>query len=129
MVKLAMLATGNVRDQPIEDGTVLLILVQPQVQEVAQEPSALGNAEAVGILQVSNAGIALPSAAVLEEGPHITRGEQATPDNRCSGGAIDYLVDLAGHEPRGHVHVRGVGHDTAIFQPRKRPLLAWNDAL
>src|SRR6266581_6361909 len=72
VVKLAVLATGDVWDQPIKDGTVLLILVQPQVQEVAQKPSALGNTEAVNILQVASAGIALPSAAVLEEGSHIT---------------------------------------------------------
>ena len=50
VVKLAVLATGHVRDQPIEDSTVVLILVQPQVQEVAQKPSALGDAEAVSIL-------------------------------------------------------------------------------
>src|SRR6266581_37110 len=65
VVKLAVLATGDVWDQPIEDSTVLLILVQSQVQEVAQKSSALGDTEAVSILQVSSAGIALPSSAVL----------------------------------------------------------------
>src|SRR5215831_18368279 len=99
VVKLAVLATGNVGDEPIEDHAVLLILVQPEVQEVAEEAAALGHAKTVGILQVPSANIALRSSAVLEEGPEITGGEQATPDHGCACGRIDHLVDFPRYEP------------------------------
>ena len=54
-------------DQAVEDHAVLFILIQPQVQEVAQEAPALRDAEAVGILDVARAGIALSRGAVLEK--------------------------------------------------------------
>src|SRR5262245_32817758 len=113
MVKLAVLATGNVWDQAVEDGAVLLILVQPQIQAVAQKPAALGDAKAVGMLHVSGTGVALPGSAVLQKGPQVTSGEQPAPNNGRARGGINYLIDLAGHKPRGHVHMRGVWHHTA----------------
>src|SRR5262249_18812125 len=99
VVKLAVLATGNVGDETIEDHAVLLILVQAEIQEVAQEASTLRHAKTVSILQVTSATIALRSRAVLQEGPEITGGEQATPDHGCARGRIDHLVDFAGYEP------------------------------
>src|SRR2546423_2606778 len=96
---------------------------------MAQEASALGYAEAVGVLEIARAGVALLSSAVLEKCPQITRGQQTTPRDRRARGGIDHLVDLAGLNPRAHVYVRGIGHDTTVVKPREAPLVTGNDAL
>ena len=66
MIKLAMLASGNMRDKSVEDGAIVLILVESQIQEMSREAPALGHPEAIGIPQVSGAG--LPSRACHTSG-------------------------------------------------------------
>ena len=67
MVELAMLAAAHMGDQAVEDHAVLLILIQPEVQEMAQETPALRHAKAIGVLEVACAGVALPRGAILEK--------------------------------------------------------------
>ncbi len=74
LVELAAPATGDQRYQSVKDGPIALVLVQPQIQEVAQESAALRAAEAVGVLDMPRTRIALLSRAVPQEGDHIPHG-------------------------------------------------------
>ena len=69
MIKLAMLASGHMRDQPIEDRAVLLILVQPEIQEVPQEAPALGDTKTIGITEVTGARVAFACVPYFRKAP------------------------------------------------------------
>jgi hypothetical protein len=74
LVELAAPATGDQRNEPVKNGPLPLVLVQSQIQEVAQESTALRSAKAVGVLDVPSARITLRRCAVPQEGDDIPYG-------------------------------------------------------
>jgi hypothetical protein len=74
LIELAAPATGDKRNEPVKDGPVSLVLVQSQIQEVAQESTALRATKAVGVLDMPSARIAPPRRAVPQEGDDIPCG-------------------------------------------------------
>ena len=59
LVELAAPATGDQGYEAVKDQALALVLVQAQIQEVAQEPAALRAAKAIGVLDLPGTRIAL----------------------------------------------------------------------
>jgi hypothetical protein len=59
LVELAPPAAGDDRYHAVVNQPIVFVLVQPSIQELAQEATALGAAEAVGIVDLVSARIAL----------------------------------------------------------------------
>ena len=67
VVELAAPGAGHLGQQAVEDLTAVLVQVQAEVEEVAQEAAALRDAVAVGLLDAAGAGVALSGGAVVQE--------------------------------------------------------------
>jgi len=74
LVELAAPTTGNQGNEPVKDSPIPLVLVQAQIQEMAQESAALRATEAVGVLDMPSTRIALLSGAVPQKGDQIPHG-------------------------------------------------------
>ena len=67
MVDLAAAVPCDVGYHAVEYDAVGLVLVETQVEELAQVPAALGGPEGVGAARLPGAGVALRGARVLQE--------------------------------------------------------------
>src|ERR1700730_1374579 len=110
------LAAGDVHQQAVEHQPLRLVLVEAEIEELAQKTAALRRAEGVGLPDVAGAGVAC-RAAVPQEGHDIARRQQAQPDHRRAGCRVDHLIDPAGFEAGGEIDVVRVGDDTPRLQP------------
>jgi hypothetical protein len=99
----ALARAGDVRDDAVEHAPPRLVLVETLVDEVAQEASALGDAERVGVAHrgpaVRRERIGNPvrrAGLVAEEGDHVARRGEAEAQDLGVPGGVDELVDRAG---------------------------------
>src|SRR5262249_13598932 len=102
VVEEAEPATGDVRHQAVEYFAASLIDVEPLVQEVAQEPTTLRDAEAVRPgdrgLAVRGAERVVGATVVLQEGDQVAGRGIAEPLHDRALGLANQLVDIAGLE-------------------------------
>ena len=91
-VELAADAAGDVNVDAVEDPLreVVGIAVEPEVEQVAKEASALRDAEAVHAL--------VRTLPVAQEDGGVAEGQQAAADDRRTVGGVDNLIDLARRE-------------------------------
>ena len=93
----------------VEDTAVLFIAVESIVKKRAQEPSALGDAESVGALDiVFRIAQDCPRAAVFQKRDQVANGGWAQAHQDGILGGVDHFIDLAGLESRGHHHSRAI---------------------
>ena len=116
-------SSSDVGDKPIEDGTVVLVLVQSQVKKVAKKPSALRSAKSECVLDVTGARIALFAGFISKKCDDISGGQQTQPCYRSTRGGINDAIYPARFEPRLQVHVPSVGHYPLVVHPSERPLV------
>jgi len=113
----AALAAGNVDKQSVEDHALLLILVEAQVQKLAQIAPALGRAKRVGAFDSAGARLGLVVTAgsprfapghasgaalcctIAQKGYDIACSQQPEPDDACAGGRVNHMIDFARDEP------------------------------
>ena len=106
-----------------------LVDVHPEVEQVAEEASALGRPEGVDALDVTSAGVAVPRGTIPQEGGEVADGGQAQPNDRGSGSAVDDLVNPAGLKSVGHVRIGRIRRQLSIHHPGKGPLFPRDDRL
>ena len=120
MVELAANPTRDVDVHPVEDAPAALrILVEPQVEQVAQEAAALGRA-------VGDQPLAwlLPAA---QEARRVAECQQPRADYRRVGRGVDQLVDFARAEAAFEQHiVRAGALHAVLINRREAPALARN---
>ena len=109
LVELAAAGAGDVRHHAVEDRAPRLVLVQAEVEEVAEEPPGLRHAQDVGALELGRAGVALGGGREAEPGGRVAHGDEAEADEGRLLGAVDQLVDLPGLEAAVEAHVGRVG--------------------
>ena len=76
LVEFAAARAGDVRDQAVEDLTARFVEVQAVVHELAQEPSALRAAVAIGEVEAAG-GRVVGRGVVAQPGDAVARGQQA----------------------------------------------------
>ena len=101
LVELAPFSPGHVRDEPLEDRPAGFVQVQPLVQELAQETSALGDPEGIDFFDSAPRLISGFGTAASQVGSNVPGGQQPKPGHRSTGGGVDHLVHLARLEPEG----------------------------
>ena len=118
MVELAADAARDVDVHPIEDAAAGVgVSVEAEVEQVAQEAAALGDAVADHALDRL-----LP---IAQEAGGVAEGEQAGADNRRALGAVRHLVDAARLEAAVEQDVVGAGPLNAVgAELGEAPLLA-----
>ena len=68
---------GDLGDEAIEDLATVFIQVEPEREHMAEESSALGDAVAVGVIDLAGAGVAIGLGAVAEQRGEVSDGEHA----------------------------------------------------
>ncbi len=117
------LAAGDVHQDAVEHPALGFVLVEAEIEKLAQVAPALRGAEGIGVRDVAGAGVAVLHRGVAQERHDVARREEAEPDDRGAGRRVDDLINLARLETRGEGDVGGVGDDTSRFQPGERPVL------
>ena len=119
----ATLAARDVDEHPVKDHALLLVLVEAEIEKLAQIAPALRRTEGIGVIDISGAGIALSRRAVTQKRDDVARRQQPEPDHRGAGCRVDHMVELARDEPRREVDMRRVRHNPPSVDPGERPLI------
>ena len=114
------------RDDPVKGRPVLFILVDADVDVLAQEASALGTAHGVGV--VDSPGKRVPPSpvkwgrGVFQEGDGIPHGDEPQSHDPAYVRGVDQLVNLPRIEAGGHVDVAVLRLHVLILDPDEGPL-------
>ena len=120
-VELSAPRPGDVWDRAVEDRTALLVLVEPEMEQVAQETPALGDTEDVAAIEEPRARVAARRGTEAQEARRVADRGEAEADDRRILRLVVAVVDLAGLEPAGEPDVRGVGHHLAAHGAGEPP--------
>ena len=115
LIELAAPSARDVGDDAVEHLASGFVLVQAQIEQVAQESAGLRHADHVGALELAGTRIAGARRARPKPGCRVAHGEEPEADEGRVLGPVDELVDLPRLEPTGERDVRGVG------EPPRRP--------
>ena len=114
-VELAAHPAGDVRHDAVERHASLLVVVHAVVDVGAEEASALGGAEGVGVVYRPGDRVAVVLGLVLEERYDVADGRHAESDDLAAGGGIDELIDAARLEAVAQIDVFDVRFDLLIL--------------
>ena len=121
VVETAAPAAGHIGDHAVEDPAPALVAVEPVVEEGAEEPAALGDAEAEGAVEVVRADAERVGAVVAEAADQVADPRRAEPHQRRVLRPVHDFVDAVGLEAaldpdRAVVRDRG-----AVLDPPEAP--------
>ena len=120
-VELAATRTGDVRDRAVEDQAPRLVLVETEMEQVAQEAPALGDAEDVGVVQPPRARVAALRGTEAQEPRGVADRREAETDDGRILRLVVAVVDLARLEAAGEPDVRGVRRHRAAHGAGEPP--------
>src|SRR5262245_29865643 len=97
-----------------------LILIDTDINHVAQKPTALGDAKGIGIVKHTSTGIACRSGGVFQKRHYITYSRKPKPNDATAACRIDQLIDLTGLKTRREADIVRV---RLALDLSKRPLV------
>ena len=92
------IGAGNGRDDAVEHAAVRFVLVEPKVDEVAQEPAGLGRAGRVGATDAAGERIGARVGLVAQERRDVARRGMPEAHHDRIPGRVDQLVNPVGIE-------------------------------
>jgi hypothetical protein len=108
-------SAGDMDEVAVEHRPFALVLVQAEIEELAQKSAALRCAESIRVPDLAGAGVVRPRQFMAQETREVARRQESQADHRCAGGRVDDMVQPAGNEARGQVDMARVGHRLAAF--------------
>src|SRR5262249_24555244 len=86
MVELAAAGAGDERHHAVEDGAPRLVLIEAEVEEVAEEPSGLRHTQDVRALELTRAGVAVGGGRQPQPGARAEGWRRGGGPNRTRAG-------------------------------------------